>query len=125
MNHPVGAQEVIVVFKLLERVFSSANDRAIRRFQPDVAAVNAIESKIKVLSDAELQGKTAEFRTKLEQGAPLDSIRHEAFAVAREASWRVRHSLPRQEVKDHSRRWGFLHSIRQTRRGRIEGMKET
>jgi len=78
-----------VVFKLLEKVFSSANDRAIKRFTPDVASVNALESKIKQLSDAQLQGKTAEFRTKLEQGAPLDSIRHEAFAVSREAAWRV------------------------------------
>jgi preprotein translocase subunit SecA len=86
---PVSHQEVIVVFKLLEKVFSSANDRAIKRFTPDVASVNALESKIKQLSDAQLQGKTAEFKTKLEQGAPLDSIRHEAFAVSREAAWRV------------------------------------
>jgi preprotein translocase subunit SecA len=78
-----------VVFKLLEKVFSSANDRAIKRFKPDVASVNALESKVKQLSDAQLQAKTAEFRTKLEQGAPLDSIQHEAFAVSREASWRV------------------------------------
>ena len=78
-----------MVFKLLEKVFSSANDRAIKRFTPDVGSVNVLESKIKQLSDAQLQAKTAEFRTKLEQGAPLDSIRHEAFAVSREASWRV------------------------------------
>ncbi|MGB0647045.1 MAG: preprotein translocase subunit SecA [Bradymonadia bacterium] len=78
-----------MVFKLLEKVFSSANDRAIKRFQPDVASVNALEAKIKQLSDAQLQAKTAEFKTKLEQGAPLDSIRHEAFAVSREAAWRV------------------------------------
>ena len=56
-----------MVFKLLEKVFSSANDRAIKTFQPDVAKVNALESKIKVLTDAQLQGKTGEFRTKLEQ----------------------------------------------------------
>lgn len=78
-----------MVFKLLEKVFSSANDRAIKRFTPDVASVNALESKTKQLNDAQLQAKTVEFRTKLEQGAPLDSIRHEAFAVSREAAWRV------------------------------------
>ena len=78
-----------MVFKLLEKVFSSANERSIKQLRPDVAAVNALESSVKSLSDAALQAKTAEFRTKLDQGAPLDSIRHEAFAVAREASWRV------------------------------------
>lgn len=77
------------MFKLLEKFFSSANERSIKQLRPDVAAVNALEAQIKSLSDAALQAKTAEFRTQLEQGAPLDSIRHEAFAVAREASWRV------------------------------------
>ena len=77
------------MLELFGKLFGSANERAIKKLRPDVQRVNALEAKIKTLSDVELQAKTAEFRTKIDQGAPLDSIRHEAFAVAREASWRV------------------------------------
>ena len=67
----------------------SANERSLKKLQPDVVAVNALEGSIKGLSDAQLQAKTAEFRQKLDNGASLEDIRHEAFAVSREAAWRV------------------------------------
>jgi preprotein translocase subunit SecA len=73
----------------LKKVFGTSHEREIRRLRPRVEAINALEGKIAQLSDAELTAKTAEFKGKLEQGAPLDGILHEAFAVAREAGKRV------------------------------------
>ncbi len=72
-----------------EKLFGSANERSLRKMQPELTAVNAQEGRIKALDDAALKAKTAEFRTKLDQGATLEDIRFEAFAVCREAAWRV------------------------------------
>jgi preprotein translocase subunit SecA len=74
---------------MVRRVFGDANDREIRRLQPLVARINDLEPRWKELSDAELTGKTAEFRQRLEQGQPLDELIPEAFATVRETSWRV------------------------------------
>src|SRR5436190_15020495 len=72
-----------------KKLFGTSNERAVRRMQPIVQAINALESKMKKLSDAELQAKTAEFKEKLDNGATLDDILIEAFAALREASWRT------------------------------------
>ena len=73
----------------LSNIFPTKNQRELRKMQPRVAAINALEPKIKALSDAELQAKTAELKQKLDNGASLDSLLVEAFAVTREAGWRV------------------------------------
>ncbi|MGB9661751.1 MAG: preprotein translocase subunit SecA [Moorellaceae bacterium] len=65
------------------------NARELKKLSHQVAAINAWEPEIGALSDADLQGKTAEFRRRLEQGASLDELLPEAFAVVREASKRV------------------------------------
>jgi preprotein translocase subunit SecA len=70
-------------------VFGTANERALKRCRPRVAAVNDLEPKIQKLTDAELQAKTNEFREKLDNGATLDDILVESFAVCREAGRRV------------------------------------
>jgi len=57
--------------------------------QPTVAAISALEDDIKKLTDAQLRGKTAEFRQQLDNGAPLDDLMVPAYAVAREAAKRV------------------------------------
>src|SRR5690349_629907 len=57
--------------------------------QPKVVAINAMEEKLKKLSDAELQAKTPELKQKLAQGATLEDILVDAFAVCREGSRRV------------------------------------
>ncbi|WP_243626140.1 preprotein translocase subunit SecA [Phenylobacterium hankyongense] len=54
-----------------------------------IGKVNALEPKMQALSDAELRGKTEEFRGRLAQGASLDDLMEEAFAVVREASRRA------------------------------------
>jgi preprotein translocase subunit SecA len=72
-----------------KKLFGTSNERAVRRMQPIVQAINALESKMQKLSDAELQAKTAEFKQKLDNGATLDDLLIEAFAALREASKRV------------------------------------
>jgi preprotein translocase subunit SecA len=73
----------------LKKVFGTSHEREIRRLRPRVEAMNALEQGIAKLSDAELKAKTAEFKEKLDKGATLDDIAHEAFAVCREAGKRV------------------------------------
>ncbi len=73
---------------LIKKVFGTSHEREIKRIRPRVARINELEAQWKKLSDAELRGKTAEFRTKLDNGAKLDDILEEAFATVREASVR-------------------------------------
>ncbi len=73
----------------LKKVFGTSHEREIRRLRPRVEAINAHEAAIAKLSDAELRAKTAEFKEKLDRGATLDDLLHEAFAVCREAGKRA------------------------------------
>jgi preprotein translocase subunit SecA len=73
----------------LKKVFGTAHEREIRRLRPRVEAINALEPGIAKLSDGELKAKTAEFKQRLDQGATLDDLLNEAFAVAREGSKRA------------------------------------
>jgi preprotein translocase subunit SecA len=75
--------------KLVKGVLGDANDREIRKLQPMVQRINDLEPRWQQLSDAELAAKTAEFRTRLDQGASLDDLLFEAFATVRETSRRV------------------------------------
>ena len=74
---------------LLAKVVGTQNDRELKRLRPIVAQVNAFESAIQALSDAQLRGKTAEFRQRLSTGETLDDLLPEVFAVVREAGRRV------------------------------------
>ena len=74
---------------LLAKVVGTQNDRELKRLRPIVAQVNAFESAIQALADAQLRGKTAEFRQRLSSGETLDDLLPEAFAVVREAGRRV------------------------------------
>ena len=74
---------------LLTRIFGSRNERLLRQFQKNVARINAMEPGLEKLSDSELQAKTNEFKQRIAEGATLDSLLPEAFAVCREASRRV------------------------------------
>jgi preprotein translocase subunit SecA len=74
---------------LLAKVFGTQNERDLKRLRPLVAEVGAFEPAVKALSDEQLRGKTAEFRQRFAQGETLDDLLPEAFAVVREAGWRV------------------------------------
>jgi len=78
------------MYKWISRkLFGTDTDRALARMRPLIADINDLEPRIQSLTDAQLMAKTAEFREKLSQGAPLDDLLVEAFAVVREASRRT------------------------------------
>ncbi|MEO6191587.1 MAG: preprotein translocase subunit SecA, partial [Thermoanaerobaculia bacterium] len=79
---------------ILTKIFGSQHEREVKKLLPVVAAINEMEAQIKPLSDDELRAKTAEFRTQLDNGIPLDDLLIPAFAVAREAAWRAVHMRP-------------------------------
>ncbi len=74
---------------LITKIFGTQNERDLKKLQPFVAAINELEPRIQKLSDLELQAKTAELREKLRQGASLDDLIIESFAVVREVARRT------------------------------------
>ncbi|MFC3340182.1 preprotein translocase subunit SecA [Paracandidimonas soli] len=74
---------------LLKKLIGSRNDRILKQYRKQVAQINALEPSLEALDDAQLAAKTTEFRQRLSEGASLDSLLPEAFAVVREASKRV------------------------------------
>ncbi|MDY3307388.1 preprotein translocase subunit SecA [Psychrobacter sanguinis] len=75
--------------KIIGSVIGTKNDRELKRMRQIVAKVNAQEEAIAALTDEQLKDKTAEFKSRFDSGASLDSLLPEAFAVCREASQRV------------------------------------
>ncbi|NJM31959.1 MAG: preprotein translocase subunit SecA, partial [Limnobacter sp.] len=78
-----------MITKALKTIFGSRNDRLLKSYSKTVAQINALESGFESLSDQALQAKTPELRERLAQGASVDALLPEAFAVVREASKRV------------------------------------
>lgn len=74
---------------LLEKIFGNFNDKEVKRLMKTVDKVEAFESEMQALSDEELRNKTKYFKDKLANGASLDDILPEAFAVVREAAVRT------------------------------------
>ena len=77
-----------MIGKALTKVFGTKHERDVKRMRPQVAAIGALEPQIQALSDTGLRDKTAEFKSRLAQGATLDDLLVEAFAVVREAGRR-------------------------------------
>ena len=73
----------------LTKVFGSKNERELKKLQPIIEQINALETDLKALSDDQLKGHTAKFKERLHNGEPLDDLLPEAFAVVREASRRT------------------------------------
>ena len=74
---------------IFKKVFGSRNERLVKQYLQKVKAINALEPAMEKLSDLDLAGKTAEFKSRIENGEALDKLLPEAFAVVREASKRV------------------------------------
>ncbi len=74
---------------IFAKIFGTRNERQVKAMRPLVAAINQLEPAIEQLSDEELARKTVEFKERLAQGAELDDLLVEAFAVVREAGRRV------------------------------------
>ncbi len=75
--------------ELLTKIFGSRNDRLIKQYRRKCDAINKLEPTMQALSDDELKAKTQEFRDRIAQGATIEDLLPEAFAVVREASVRV------------------------------------
>jgi preprotein translocase subunit SecA len=75
--------------RILSKIFGTSNDRAVKRLLPLVEQINVLEGGLSKLSDADLRGRSAVYRGRLEQGEPLDDLLPEAFATVREAAKRA------------------------------------
>ena len=73
----------------INKVFGDPNDKELRRIRPIVEQINALEDEMMALSDEELRERTSDFKEELANGATLDDILPEAFAVVREGSRRA------------------------------------
>jgi len=78
-----------VLTSALKAIFGSRNDRLLKQYRKSVEQINALEPAMEKLSDEQLAAKTPELKKRVAEGAALDSILPEAFAVVREASKRV------------------------------------
>ncbi|HRK86147.1 MAG TPA: preprotein translocase subunit SecA, partial [Alcaligenes faecalis] len=74
---------------LLKKLIGSRNDRLLKQYRKQVAQINALEPAMQGLSDEALAAKTQELRQRVQDGASLNSLLPEAFAVVREAGVRV------------------------------------
>ena len=74
-----------MVSNLLSKVFGSRNKRLMKTMDKTVNRINALEAKISAMDDAALRAKTDEFRQRYHDGASLDKLLPDAFAVVREA----------------------------------------
>jgi preprotein translocase subunit SecA len=73
----------------IKKVFGTKHERQMKRMQPLIDRINALEPKMKALADADFPGITADLRARLAKGQPLDELTAEAFAAVREASVRA------------------------------------
>ena len=78
----------------LEKIFGDWNSRELKKIEKIADAVEALDQGMQALSDEELRGKTEEFKERLAGGETLDDILPDAFAVVREADWRVLEKRP-------------------------------
>ncbi|MBQ9852006.1 MAG: preprotein translocase subunit SecA [Ruminiclostridium sp.] len=73
----------------LAKLFGTSTSKELKRIEPLVQKIEALEEEYKTLTDAQLQAKTPELKARLANGETLDDILPEAFATCREAAWRV------------------------------------
>ena len=74
---------------LATKIFGSSNDRSLKSYHKQVEAINALEPKYEGMTDSELKTQTNVLRERLNTGETLEDIKHDAFAVIREAAKRV------------------------------------
>ena len=74
---------------LMEKIFGTYSDRELKKIEPLVNKVMSLEGEMEKLSDNELKEKTEEFKNRIKNGETTDDLLPEAFAVVREAAWRV------------------------------------
>ena len=88
-NYGITEKECFYNMGLITKIFGTRSQREIKKIQPMVDKILAMEAEYTALSEEALKGKTAELKARLADGADLDEILPEAFAAIREAAWRV------------------------------------
>ncbi len=78
-----------MAINILTKIFGSRNDRLLKQYRAGLGRINALEAQYEQLSDDDLKAKTQEFKERIQNGATLDEMLPEAFAVVREGSKRV------------------------------------
>ena len=73
----------------LKKIFGSHSDHELKRLYPIADKIEAMSDEYAALTDEQLRAKTDEFKQRYADGESLDDLLPEAFATAREASWRV------------------------------------
>ena len=79
---------------LIERLFGNSSDRTLKKIAPVQKQILDLQAKYEKMSESELRGMTAVLKERLANGETLDDILPDAFAVCREASWRVLEMRP-------------------------------
>ncbi len=77
------------MLSFLKRLFGTAQERTLRRYQKQVEEINRFESKFSALSNDELKAKTAEFKERVQKGESIDSLLPEAYAAVKNACRRL------------------------------------
>jgi len=95
------------MFKLIAKIFGTKHERDAKKLMPLVEVINQEFDKLKSLSDEQLQAKTGEFKKRLEEGATLDELMVEAFAVVKETC--RRHLGKSWSVVGHATEWNMVH----------------
>jgi preprotein translocase subunit SecA len=78
-----------MVMSFLTKVFGSKNERELKKLQPQVDRINALEPAMQAMTDDELRAQTGRFKERVERGEPIEDLLPEAFAAVREASVRT------------------------------------
>jgi len=78
-----------MIGSFIKKIVGSKNERELKRIQPIIQRINALEPQIRPLTDDQLRAKTSEFKERIEQGESLAEILPEAFAVVRETARRT------------------------------------
>jgi preprotein translocase subunit SecA len=80
---------MLSIGSLASKLFGNSNDRKLKRFQPLIAGINALEPELQKLSDADLRARTEQFKKEVADGKDLDELLVPAFATVREAAKRT------------------------------------
>ena len=87
-----------LLLKFIRKIFGSRNDRVVKRLRKVVEVASQREASMQGLSDEQLQAKTQELKQRVADGASLDDVQSEAFAIVREAAVRV-HAMRHYDVQ--------------------------
>lgn len=74
---------------IFSKIFGTKDQKEIKKIEPIVDKIMALDEEYSALTDEQLKNKTDEFKNRLKNGESLDDILPEAFATVREASYRV------------------------------------